>query len=210
MLYNYEDKRCPLFDEKMISKINILKSYLLPHMITVKNEKEKQDLTSFFYVSSGFVSVYRKNEDVLLGHLHAPIFFGVNYLYDVYFPVYFTGGVGAVIYKGEVDVLLKVIRENHLEECLLYVMISNVNELYRRDLISGKSDSYQIIKSILLHYIDKPLDFRMQFGIASIIIKLTGLSRSHVMRILSELKKGGYIETKEGKLISVSDLPEKF
>lgn len=50
----------------------------------------------------------------------------------------------------------------------------------------------------------------MQFGMASIIIKLTVLSRSHVMRILSELKKGGYIETKEGKLISVSDLPEKF
>lgn len=89
-------------------------------------------------------------------------------------------------------------------------MISNMNELYRRDLISGKSDGYQVIKSILLHYIDKPLDFRMQFGIASIITKLTGLSRSHVMRILSELKKGGYIETKDGKLISVADLPEKF
>ena len=67
-------------------------------------------------------------------------------------------------------------------------MISNVNELYRRDLISGTADSYQAIKGILLHYAAKSLDFRMQFGIASIITKLTGLSRSHVMRILSELK----------------------
>lgn len=210
MLYNYEDKRCPLFDEKLSSKMDILKNHLLPHMVKVKNVKEKQDLTSFFYVPSGFLSIYRKNEDILLGHLHAPIFFGVNYLYDVYFPVYFTGGAGAIIYKGDVDILQKSIRENHLEECLLYVMISNMNELYRRDLISGKSDSYQVIKSILLHYVEKPLDFRMQFGIASIITKLTGLSRSHVMRILSELKKGGYIETKEGKLISVADLPENF
>lgn len=210
MLYNYEDERCPLFEEKLSIKTNILKSHLLPHMVRVKNSKGKQDLMSFFYVSSGFISVYRKNEDILLGHLHAPVFFGVNFLYDAYFPVYFIGGHETVIYQGEVNKLQEVIKENHLEECLIYVMIANLNELYRRDLISGKSDSYQVIRSILLHYIDKPMDFRMQFGIASIIIKLTGLSRSHVMRILSELKKGGYIETKEGKLISVSGLPEKF
>lgn len=210
MLYHYEDKRCPLFEEKLSSKINTLKNFLLPHMVRMKNTKGKQDLMSFFYVSSGFLSVYRKNEDILLGHLHAPVFFGVNSLYDAYFPVYFTGGHDTVIYQGDINTLQQIIKEHHLEECLIYVMIANLNELYRRDLISGKSDSYQVIRSILLHYIDKPLAFRMQFGIASIIIKLTGLSRSHVMRILSELKKGGYIETKEGKLISVSDLPEKF
>lgn len=43
-------------------------------MVKVKNVKDKQDLMSFFYISSGFISVYRKNEDILLGHLHAPIF----------------------------------------------------------------------------------------------------------------------------------------
>lgn len=210
MLYKYEDELCPLFEEKLSSKMNVLIKHLLPHMVRVKNVKSKQDLMSLFYVSSGFLSVYRKNEDILLGHLHAPVFIGVNFLYGAYFPVYFTGGPEAVIYQGDVGTLLGIIKENHLEECLIYVLLSNLNELYRRDLISGKSDSYQVIRSILLHYIGKPLGFRMQFGIASIIIKLTGLSRSHVMRILSELKKGGYIETKEGKLISVSDLPEKF
>lgn len=40
----------------------------------------------------------------------------------------------------------------------------------------------------------------MQFGIASIIIKLTGLSRSHVMRILSELKKAGILKPKRESL----------
>lgn len=210
MLYSYEDTRCAVFEAALYKKISILESYLLPYMVKVKNPKAKRDLTSLFYLSSGFLSVYRKNGDDLLGHLHAPTFFGVNYLYDAYFPIYFTGGENTSIYQGDNENLLQVISHNQLHECLLYTMISNVNELYRRDLISAASDSYQAIRSILLHYATKPADFRMQFGIASIITKLTGLSRSHVMRILSELKKGGYIETEDGKLVSVGSLPEKF
>lgn len=210
MLYSYEDTRCSVFEAAFYKKIQILESYLLPHMTRVKNTKAKRDLTSLFYVPAGFLSVYRKGSNDLLGHLHAPTFFGVNFLYDAYFPLYFTGGNNTEIYQGNNETLLRVITQHQLQECLLYTMISNVNELYRRDLISAASDSYQAIKSILLHYATKPVEFRMQFGIASIITKLTGLSRSHVMRILSELKKGGYIETEDGKLVSVGNLPDKF
>lgn len=74
MLYHYEDKRSQLFEEKLSSNINILKKFLLPHVVRVKNTKGKQDLMSFFYVLSGFLFVYRKNKDILLGHLHAPVF----------------------------------------------------------------------------------------------------------------------------------------
>ena len=38
----------------------------------------------------------------------------------------------------------------------------------------------------------------------------TNLSRSGIMRILSELKEGGYIEINRGILIKVHQLPEKF
>ena len=38
----------------------------------------------------------------------------------------------------------------------------------------------------------------------------TNLSRSGIMRILSELKEGGYIEINRGILMMVHQLPEKF
>ena len=38
----------------------------------------------------------------------------------------------------------------------------------------------------------------------------TPLSRSGVMKILSSLKSGGYINIEQGKLISIGVLPKKY
>ncbi|MCD1125450.1 helix-turn-helix domain-containing protein [Jinshanibacter sp. LJY008] len=36
------------------------------------------------------------------------------------------------------------------------------------------------------------------------------LSRSYVMLVLSELRKGGYVTIEKGKLVSMTSLPEKL
>lgn len=38
----------------------------------------------------------------------------------------------------------------------------------------------------------------------------THLSRSGVMRILADLKTGGFIEMEEGRLIKINKLPAKY
>ncbi|WP_407656558.1 helix-turn-helix domain-containing protein [Limnobaculum zhutongyuii] len=46
--------------------------------------------------------------------------------------------------------------------------------------------------------------------VASYIIKRSDSSRSYVMLVLSELRKGSYIYREDGKLTRIISLPEKF
>ena len=48
-------------------------------------------------------------------------------------------------------------------------------------------------------------------GLALFIIRRTNLSRTHVFRVLAELKAGGYITMERGKLVSIDrPLPEDY
>ncbi|MCE0844940.1 helix-turn-helix domain-containing protein [Buttiauxella sp. A2-C1_F] len=72
--------------------------------------------------------------------------------------------------------------------------------------------SYQTIKPMLYRYLYRSLAFPNETeGLASFIISRTKLSRTHVFRVLADLKEGGYITMKSGKLISIDkDLPDGY
>ena len=72
--------------------------------------------------------------------------------------------------------------------------------------------SYQTIKPMLYRYLYRSLAFPNETeGLASFIISRTKLSRTHVFRVLADLKEGGYITMKGGKLISIDkDLPDGY
>lgn len=72
--------------------------------------------------------------------------------------------------------------------------------------------SYQTIKPMLYRYLYRARTFKNEKeGLANFIIRRTKLSRTHVFRVLSELKQGGYITVKNGKLLSIDKvLPEDY
>lgn len=71
---------------------------------------------------------------------------------------------------------------------------------------------YHIIKSMLSRYLyRRKINTEEREGVASFIINRTTLSRSYVFRVLAELKKGGYITIKKGKLLSIDkNLPDDY
>lgn len=72
--------------------------------------------------------------------------------------------------------------------------------------------SYQTIKPMLYRYLYRSKTFPNESeGLANFIIRRTKLSRTHVFRVLADLKEGGYISVKSGKLISINKvLPEDY
>lgn len=72
--------------------------------------------------------------------------------------------------------------------------------------------SYQTIKPMLYRYLYRQNTHKGENeGLALFIIKRTNLSRTHVFRVLADLKAGGYITMKRGKLVSIDrPLPEAW
>jgi CRP-like cAMP-binding protein len=66
-----------------------------------------------------------------------------------------------------------------------------------------------MIRQQLVQLMDEDESYRR--GITERYIReKTQLSRSGVMRILADLKTGGFIEMEEGRLIKINKLPAKY
>ncbi|KZR31056.1 helix-turn-helix domain-containing protein [Enterobacter genomosp. S] len=76
----------------------------------------------------------------------------------------------------------------------------------------GQVTSYQTIKHMLYRYLYRQETHTGENeGLALFIIKRTNLSRTHVFRVLADLKAGGYITVKRGRLVSIDrPLPEAY
>ncbi|BCG10505.1 helix-turn-helix domain-containing protein [Buttiauxella agrestis] len=72
--------------------------------------------------------------------------------------------------------------------------------------------SYQTIKPMLYRYLYRAKTYPKESeGLANFIIRRTKLSRTHVFRVLADLKEGGYITMKNGKLVSINKvLPDGY
>lgn len=71
-------------------------------------------------------------------------------------------------------------------------------------------DSYLKVRALLIEISIYPDAYRQQINIMSFIQRRTGLSKSRIMKILSELKKGGYISIDNGKLVDMKKLPAAY
>ncbi len=75
----------------------------------------------------------------------------------------------------------------------------------------GGVDSYPMVRTLLTELADYPEEYRRQINALSFIQRRTNLSRSRVMSILAELRKGGYITVHRGVLEKITrTLPAHF
>lgn len=99
-------------------------------------------------------------------------------------------------------------RMQELATILAYMSIFTIDLHNER----GQLTSYQTIKPMLSRYLYRQNTHPEENeGLALFIIKRTNLSRTHVFRVLADLKTGGYITMKRGKLVSIDrPLPEAY
>ena len=71
-------------------------------------------------------------------------------------------------------------------------------------------NAYKMMRSLIQEVWLYPEEYRAQINLPNFIKKRTGLSRTRIMTILTDLKEGGYITVENGKLISVIKLPSAY
>jgi len=106
-----------------------------------------------------------------------------------------------------IDTFIELADEHNLWHDLARVLAHRLMVMSIREQELVGVDSYLKVRSLLIELWVYPEVYRKKINVMNFILKRTGLSRSRTMAILSELKKGGYIEIESGKLAMQRKLP---
>ncbi|EKK7717448.1 helix-turn-helix domain-containing protein [Cronobacter sakazakii] len=105
---------------------------------------------------------------------------------------------------------LAVIEEQKLWKELSHVISFYYYVLLWKNYHFYAADSYMLVRKSLITLGEMPLESRININASQYITSTTNLSKSYVMNVIQELRKGGYIEIQRGRLITIGKLPQKY
>jgi CRP-like cAMP-binding protein len=163
-----------------------------------------------YLILEGSVASYRRDDETLLFTVQAPALFGIGNVTDVFFDEYckvITPGLTGVI---SVEKAREVVETHNLWNVVSQHIMHVTNRLYKNMLHRIAPSAYEIIRGQLIDLMREEDTFRKSVTAERYIRDKTHLSRSGVMRILADLKTGGFIEMEEGRLIKINKLPARY
>ncbi|WP_313079585.1 helix-turn-helix domain-containing protein [Atlantibacter sp.] len=137
--------------------------------------------------------------------LTAPTILGLA-VSDAYLVVKETAIIGTI----PQEEVFHRIEDRGLWEVFARHMMVQTNKLY---LYSGQLSaptSYELVRKQLIELINEPESLRNSISVERYIRDKVHLSRTCVMKILSDLKTGGYIVIEVGRLREIKHLPLKY
>lgn len=174
--------------------------------------KESQGVQYVYLIDAGFFIFKNISTGVKVKTISTPNILGlVQSLYP--------GGINSfaiqhishgVIYRIESQLALKLIEQFQCWSSIAYVLSFQIGTMTNRKYNYSKTNSYVLIKSLLIELSNEPDDLLKKVSAEKYISERTQLGRSSIMKILSELRKGKYIDINRGKLIKINKLPEKY
>jgi len=208
---------------KPMKAIETIFSHLLPYgkEIILKKGKhyhlnEEDEGIGTVLITDGLVSTINTDSGHFISTLYPPTIIGLSHGYGAFYNV--PGNIRSTL-QAETDAILHFVplqvfvniadrKElwHHVARILAHRIITMVNK--EKSYIG--MDSYTIIKSIIQEVWLYPEPYRLQISLPKFIQKRSGLSRSRIMKILFDLKLGGYINIAHGKLLFVGKLPSSY
>lgn len=164
-----------------------------------------------YFVKSGSFSLYRQPNDILVELFDAPTLRGAIHHPDGSQSLYIL----KVIYPCEMaiierDELFSLFTQHNLWELFARHQVA-INSMVAEKMFKLMTPSvYDIIRLQLYELMNTSSCVRESITVEAYIRSKTRISRSSIMRILSDLKVEGYIDLDRGKLKSLNFLPKKF
>lgn len=163
-----------------------------------------------FILHEGTAALYRAQDHLLMANLKAPAAVGLNLLLEKSLDLYLQSR-GAIRYEIIPQAeFTGVIREKNLWESLAYSYMFTTLRLLDTHFTSTGISTYGLVRNHLLALMEEPEELRIATNACDYIQEKTMLSRSGIMKMLGELKKGGHIELQRGVLTGINKLPLKY
>jgi hypothetical protein len=170
-------------------------------------DKNAQHYVIFF--REGCVDVWRNHDHLLVATAAGPAILGLQGSTFRYSTHTFRRHKSMDIQFLPLSSVLKIIRDNDLlEDVLTYQAYLNDHQTYR-DFLMVNNSAYSIICMLLTELSLYP-DCQ-DISVEKFILARTRLARSGVLKILADLRFGGFIEMEKGKLIRLCfPFPNKY
>lgn len=163
-----------------------------------------------FLLCKGSCVISRGDDALVISTISAPNIVGVNALIPVDTSVVIEATSDINYLQVSLDEFLAYTQEKHMWEHVAYLLMFYSSRLYEYQRTNAGIPTYKIISNLLYALSNEDFETRAMTSAAEYIQERTFLSRSGIMKVLSELKTGGYIVLKRGLLIKINKLPEKF
>ncbi|WBM72574.1 helix-turn-helix domain-containing protein [Buttiauxella sp. WJP83] len=197
------------FAREIIDKLlpyAILKTYPARRKLMVSSE----NVHFSYLISHGSFEYHRQNDDLIVGFSKAPAIMGMSNYTEMFLGCYIktlsTCEIGILPTREALEVIDKLNLWKTLAEHL-FVINAKLFTVYQH--VSGPT-TYALVRAQILELMSETQNIRNSTTIENYISSKINLSRSGIMKILSSLKQGGYIEIERGKLVKMNSLPKEY
>ncbi|WP_312414953.1 helix-turn-helix domain-containing protein [Pseudescherichia sp.] len=208
---------------KPIKAIEKIFSHLLPYgkKIQLKKGKhyrinEEDEGVGLLLITDGLVSFINTDTGHFISTLYPPTIIGLSHGYNAFYNV--PDSLRSTLYaETDADLIfiplqtfIDTVDKQNLWHDVARILAHRIVTLMNKEKTYIGVDSYSIIKSMIQEVWLYPDHYRLQISLPKFIQNRSGLSRSRIMKILFDLKLGGYVNIVNGKLLSVSKLPTSY
>lgn len=157
----------------------------------------------------GRIDIWRDHDQLLVVTITPPFILGLQGSEFRYSGHSFRASAKTTVRMVDQEVAFKFIAEHQLfMEVMQYQSYVNDHIAYLNSIMIN-STVYEMVCTRLLELATHP-DYQ-KINACDYILKRTHLARSGVMKLLADLRFGGYIDTKGGKLVSLlKPFPKKY
>ncbi|MGK7245812.1 helix-turn-helix domain-containing protein [Buttiauxella agrestis] len=160
-------------------------------------------------VEKGTIGFYRKSDRLLIHETQAPAILGLAHAFQ-HADVIAQAHTAMTLWYIPRESALESIETKGLWREVSLVLGRIIKAYVIRDTNLVAQDAYHIVRHHLGLLMALPIEDRYTTTAAKFITSRSMLSRSRVMDILKELSAGNYITIKNGILVNIEKLPDKF
>lgn len=161
-------------------------------------------------IVSGEVEFRRESDELCLFTLQGQCIFGLSSI--IYHSSHMYGLVrsNTVVRSIPKDAFSQLMTEKGLWPELTKVLAWYICMLSKRDDVLVARSAYSVVREFLLEINELIVHHQRDINVYDYIQECTSLARSTIIKILSDLKKGQYIVVEKGRLLNITNLPEKY
>ncbi|HKN04825.1 MAG TPA: helix-turn-helix domain-containing protein [Buttiauxella sp.] len=195
--------------EQLITSLNIESNKFETKPRQIINYMDSNERKCYL-LHKGSVSLYRSIDGMVLNTESAPYVFGMSTQLTDPDYIYIKTHDESEVSWMPLAVANEIIAQENLWQSLSALLIYTVTRVYDHCTKISSLSSYDLIRYQLYELMSETQEIRSSVSIANYIQSRTFLSRSSIMKILAQLKTGGYITTERGCLIGINNIPLKY
>ncbi|CBA33431.1 helix-turn-helix domain-containing protein [Cronobacter turicensis] len=165
---------------------------------------------NIFVIEQGALSMHRVMDSLTMIESTRPQLLGITYnnQFTRHFTIKAESACEArMVARSEFEAIIEA---RQLWRELLLVVSWYYDVLYWKSYHFMGRQSYTLIRNCLIELEAKKEPERDEINACDFIRGKTNLSQSYILKVFSDLRKGGYIDISRGRLKSINKLPERY